>query len=138
MIWYTEYGNPDSYFFWVNPEGVIKERYGFRMELTAGKGEGIESWREVTLIYNAALRQMETKMQILNEEFQHVHQYNPIEHIKARIKTPESIVKKLKRYGFESTIDNMVKGAAGQAIQNMNLIFGLPEETGLDLIPPAF
>ena len=37
-----------------------------------------------------------------------------------------------------STIDNMVKGAAGQAIQNMNLIFGLPEETGLDLIPPAF
>ncbi len=37
-----------------------------------------------------------------------------------------------------STIDNMVKGAAGQAIQNMNLIFDLPEETGLDLIPPAF
>ena len=37
-----------------------------------------------------------------------------------------------------STIDNMVKGAAGQAIQNMNLIFGLPETTGLDLVPPAF
>ncbi|MGN0556240.1 MAG: N-acetyl-gamma-glutamyl-phosphate reductase [Acutalibacteraceae bacterium] len=37
-----------------------------------------------------------------------------------------------------STIDNMVKGAAGQAIQNMNLIFGLPEETGLTLVPPAF
>ena len=109
VIWYTEYRGLDSYLFFVNPEGVIKERYGYRMELTAGKGEGIESWREVTLIYNAALRQMETKMQILNEEFQHVHQYNPIEHIKARIKTPESIVKKLKRYGLESTIDNMVK-----------------------------
>lgn len=37
-----------------------------------------------------------------------------------------------------STIDNMVKGAAGQAIQNMNLICGLPENTGLKLIPPAF
>lgn len=37
-----------------------------------------------------------------------------------------------------STIDNMVKGAAGQAIQNMNIMFGLPEETGLDLVPPAF
>lgn len=37
-----------------------------------------------------------------------------------------------------STIDNMVKGAAGQAIQNMNLMFGLPEETGLTLVPPAF
>jgi len=72
-------------------------------------GEGIDSWQEVILVYNAALRQIETKMQILNDEFQHVHQYNPIEHIKSRIKTPESIVKKLKRHGYESTIDNMVK-----------------------------
>ena len=48
-------------------------------------------------------------MDILNIEFQYVHQYNPIEHIKALIKTPESIVKKLKRNGYESTIDNMVK-----------------------------
>lgn len=37
-----------------------------------------------------------------------------------------------------STIDNMVKGAAGQAIQNMNILFSLPEETGLDIVPPAF
>lgn len=37
-----------------------------------------------------------------------------------------------------SVIDNMVKGAAGQAIQNMNILFGLPEETGIDMIPPAF
>ncbi len=37
-----------------------------------------------------------------------------------------------------SVIDNMVKGAAGQAIQNMNLICGLPEDTGLDMIPIAF
>lgn len=37
-----------------------------------------------------------------------------------------------------SAIDNMVKGAAGQAVQNMNLVFGLPEETGLTMIPPAF
>ncbi len=37
-----------------------------------------------------------------------------------------------------SAIDNMVKGAAGQAIQNMNLAFGIEETTGLRLIPPAF
>lgn len=79
------------------------------MELKVDNGEGIDSWKEVTLIYSAALRQVETKMQILNDEFQHVHQYNPIEHIKARIKTPESIVKKLKRNSYESTIANMVK-----------------------------
>ena len=32
-------------------------------------------------------------------------------------------------------IDNVVKGAAGQAIQNMNLMFGLPENTGLKIVP---
>ncbi|MDD6176196.1 MAG: N-acetyl-gamma-glutamyl-phosphate reductase [Firmicutes bacterium] len=37
-----------------------------------------------------------------------------------------------------SAIDNMVKGAAGQAIQNMNLVFDLPETTGLLSMPPAF
>ena len=79
------------------------------MELKIDNGEGIESWKEVTLIYNAALRQIETKMEILNDEFQHVHRYNPIEHIKSRIKTSESIVKKLKRKGYESTIENMVE-----------------------------
>ena len=34
-----------------------------------------------------------------------------------------------------SVIDNLVKGAAGQAIQNMNLMFGLPEDTGLTQVP---
>lgn len=79
------------------------------MELKRNSSEGIESWNEVILVYNAALRQIQTKMEILNDEFQHVHQYNPIEHIKARIKTPESIVKKLKRDGKESTIQNMIE-----------------------------
>ena len=32
-------------------------------------------------------------------------------------------------------IDNLVKGAAGQAVQNMNLMFGLPENEGLNLVP---
>ncbi|ATW27235.1 N-acetyl-gamma-glutamyl-phosphate reductase [Candidatus Formimonas warabiya] len=34
-----------------------------------------------------------------------------------------------------AVIDNLVKGAAGQAVQNMNLMFGIPEKTGLDLVP---
>ena len=37
-----------------------------------------------------------------------------------------------------SCIDNLVKGAAGQAVQNMNLMFGLPEDRGLRLKPSAF
>lgn len=79
------------------------------MELKVYKDNEVDSWKEVNLVYTAALKQIQTKMEILNDEFQHVHRYNPIEHIKSRIKTPESIVKKLKRYGYESTIENMIK-----------------------------
>jgi N-acetyl-gamma-glutamyl-phosphate reductase len=37
-----------------------------------------------------------------------------------------------------SVIDNLTKGASGQAVQNMNLVFGLPEDAGLRLKPVAF
>lgn len=79
------------------------------MEFRPGQNNGVDSWKEVTLIYNSALKEIGTKLEILNDEFQHVHRYNPIEHIKSRIKSPESIVKKLKKNGYESTIENMVK-----------------------------
>ncbi len=71
--------------------------------------EDVDSWKTVIFLYNAALKEVGTKLEILNDEFQHVHKYNPIEHIKTRIKTPESIVKKLKRYGYETSIENMVR-----------------------------
>ncbi len=79
------------------------------MEWSIYKDNEVDSWKEVNLIYTAALKQIQTKMEILNDEFQHVHRYNPIEHIKSRIKTSESIVKKLRRGGYESTIENMIK-----------------------------
>ena len=77
--------------------------------MTDDKRDPIENWNEVLLIYRSALKEINTKLEILNDEFQHVHRYNPIEHIKSRIKTSESIVKKLKRKGYESTIENMVE-----------------------------
>ncbi|MBD5395578.1 MAG: GTP pyrophosphokinase family protein [Lachnospiraceae bacterium] len=79
------------------------------MELVAQRDNDIDNWKEVTLIYSSALKQISVKLEILNDEFQHVHRYNPIEHIKSRIKTPESIVKKLKKHGYESTIQNMIE-----------------------------
>ena len=79
------------------------------MDTRIDRDGDIDSWKDVILIYNSALKQISTKLEILNDEFQHVHRYNPIEHIKGRIKTSESIVKKLKKHGYESTIDNMVR-----------------------------
>ena len=71
--------------------------------------EDIDSWETLMFLYNSALKEVGTKLEILNDEFVHIHKYNPIEYIKSRIKSPESIVKKLKRNGYEVTIDNMVE-----------------------------
>ncbi len=70
--------------------------------------EDIDSWETVIFLYNSAIKEVGTKLEILNDEFVHIHKYNPIEYIKSRIKSPESIVKKLKRNGYESSIQNMV------------------------------
>ena len=69
----------------------------------------VDQWKSVMFLYVSALKEINTKIEILNNEFVHIYNYNPIEHIKSRLKTPDSIVKKLKRYGFEVTIDNMVE-----------------------------
>ena len=57
--------------------------------------EDVDSWETLMFLYNAAMKEIGTKIDILNDEFQHIHRYNPIEHVKSRIKKPESIVKKL-------------------------------------------
>ncbi|MGI6054028.1 MAG: GTP pyrophosphokinase [Clostridium sp.] len=69
----------------------------------------LDQWTTVMFLYNSALKAINTKIEILNNEFIHLYNYNPIEHIKSRLKTPESIVKKLKRDGWEVTIPNMIE-----------------------------
>ena len=71
--------------------------------------ENIDSWQNIMFLYNSAIKEVRTKLDIMNDEFQFMYQYNPIEYIKSRIKTPESIVKKLKRNGYESNMQNMVE-----------------------------
>ena len=79
------------------------------MEIDFNSKEQDITWEEIILLHNSALKEIGTKLEILNDEFQHIHQYNPIEHIKSRIKSPESIVRKLKKKGYEVTLENMVK-----------------------------
>ncbi|MFS0895112.1 GTP pyrophosphokinase family protein [Microbacterium sp. 179-I 3D3 NHS] len=51
--------------------------------------------------YEFGMREVETKISILRDEFTHDHAYNPIEHVKSRLKTPDSIVEKIARKGIE-------------------------------------
>ena len=69
----------------------------------------IDEWKTLIFLYTSALKEIGTKIEILNDEFVHVHNYNPIEHVKSRIKSPESIVRKLRKQGHEETIENMQK-----------------------------
>ena len=68
-----------------------------------------EDWSKALLLYDAALKEINTKLEILNSEFKMAHQYNPIEHITSRIKSPQSIAKKLRHNQKELTIENIVK-----------------------------
>ncbi|MNO30473.1 GTP pyrophosphokinase YwaC [compost metagenome] len=68
------------------------------------------------MMYKFALQEVETKIEILQEEFQLLHDYNPIEHTKSRLKSPESIMKKLFRKGGAeslSDIKNVIHDIAG-------------------------
>ena len=56
--------------------------------------------KTITLKYRCALREIEAKFAILNDEYKSIHSHNPIEHMKSRIKTPESILEKLQRKGL--------------------------------------
>ncbi|MDU5262619.1 MAG: N-acetyl-gamma-glutamyl-phosphate reductase, partial [Clostridium celatum] len=83
------------------------------------------------------------KKQYKNEEFVHVlplGQAAEMKHVKYTNNCHISIHQNYRKNKIIiiSVIDNMVKGAAGQAIQNMNLLLGLPENTGLKLIAPSF
>lgn len=59
------------------------------------------------MTYKFGLDEMNTKLNILQEEFQHFHDYNPIEHIKSRLKSPESILKKIIRKNHDTSLDSI-------------------------------
>ena len=69
----------------------------------------VDQWRSVMFLYDSALKKVNTKIEILNNEFNSRYDYNPIEHIKSRLKSADSIVKKLKKDGYEVTIETMME-----------------------------
>lgn len=69
----------------------------------------MKPWRDLLLVHQFAVEEIRTKLNILDEEFRNIHDYNPIEHIRYRVKKPQSIKEKLQRIGFEPTIENAKK-----------------------------
>ncbi|WP_130858838.1 MULTISPECIES: GTP pyrophosphokinase [Gracilibacillus] len=82
--------------------------------------EDIKHWKKELLrfimAYDFAIKELTTKINILEDEFQHIHDYNPIEHVKSRVKSPESILFKIKKKGLPMdlpTIRENIRDIAG-------------------------
>ena len=70
--------------------------------------EYFENFEECMMIYNCAIREVRTKFEVLNDDLSVAYNRNPIEMIKSRIKKPQSIINKLKRRGFEISMESLV------------------------------
>ncbi|WP_204668274.1 GTP pyrophosphokinase [Gracilibacillus alcaliphilus] len=73
--------------------------------------QDIKNWKKELLrfimAYDFAIKELTTKINILQDEFQHIHDYNPIEHVKSRVKSPESILLKVKKKGLEVNLPSI-------------------------------
>lgn len=106
----------------LDTESAIKVVYGqsdtkddpnYRSEIYA---EGLRTYEEfvnqadgVRHKYEAAMREMEVRFEIIDRELELKRHRNPIHHVETRVKTPRSIYEKLLRYGKEPTIENLEK-----------------------------
>lgn len=68
-----------------------------------------KSLEEVMMKYNYALETLETDLNILIKDYEFRNNNNPIEHIKSRLKSKESALKKLEKKGYDLTVENLVK-----------------------------
>lgn len=66
-------------------------------------------YEELMMMYNCAIREVRTKLEVLNDDLAVRSQRNPIESIKSRIKQPASIVDKMQRNGWELSVDSITK-----------------------------
>jgi len=69
--------------------------------------ENFQKAKELMTYYHCAMLEMETKFNVLNEQFALENQRNPIESIKSRLKSVPSIFDKLRRHGYEPTLQNL-------------------------------
>lgn len=93
---------------------------------TAELLETAKPFIELMMHNECALRELETKLNVLNDEFSTLYNYNPIETIKTRIKDPISIVEKMQRKNILPTIENIENTL--NDIAGVRVICSFPED----------
>lgn len=71
--------------------------------------ENAKNFQDLIMQYRCAIREVQTKLEVLDDEFSVEYKRNPISFIKTRIKKPQSIFDKLQRMGLEFSIENIQK-----------------------------
>lgn len=84
-----------------NQAGEIEALIGSSLEID------IQSFMNQMLIYNSGIKEIRTKLEILDDEFQTKYSYNPIHHIESRLKSIKSIVEKVKEKNLPVTLENI-------------------------------
>ena len=85
---------------------TIPERTEITEDAKAFIGQ-LAQFQELMMMYNCAIREVRTKLEVLNDELAVRSPHNPIEMIKSRVKKPVSIAGKLKRRGYEMSVDSI-------------------------------
>ncbi len=70
--------------------------------------EKFQDFQEFMMMYGCAIKEVRTKFEVLNDDFSVTYKYNPIEMIKSRVKSPMSIMGKIKRKGYEMNMDSVL------------------------------
>ncbi len=68
-----------------------------------------DAFATVMFVYQSALIQMHSRIDVLNNELSQVYSYNPIEYVKTRLKTPESIMQKLRKQGHSFNVNDLIE-----------------------------
>ena len=68
----------------------------------------VKKFQEIMMMYRCAIKEVQTKLENLNDELSTKRQRNPINTIKSRIKTPQSIYEKIQRKGMEMNMDTLL------------------------------
>lgn len=78
------------------------------MRITNERIENSQITARLLQKYEFGLKMLESELDILIQEFEYKHKYNPVEHTKSRIKSVDSIINKLESKGYDPTIFNMI------------------------------
>ena len=88
--------------------------------------ETAKPYMEMMMQYECAVRELETKLNVLNDEFSTVYNYNPIETIKTRVKELMSILGKMEKKGIPPTVENIENTL--NDIAGVRVICSFPED----------